>query len=135
MRARRRPAKIGAMSATAPQPTETQAAKKHHPWGWIGMCVVLVLIAGGLAIWALGLNGDLNDQKDQTAHAQQQAAQANQQVTDISNQVDELGQSISAAGDNAQQTLDDAKTKLTSLIAQIKDAIEKNSSAAADSGG
>jgi peptidoglycan hydrolase CwlO-like protein len=122
------------MSTTAPEPAETQPAKKHHPWGWIAVCIVLLLIAGGLAIWALGLNSDLNDQKDQTAHAQQQAQQANQQVQDISNQVDDLSQTISAAGDDAQTAVDDAKAKLSALITQIKDAIEKNS-AASDSGG
>ena len=116
------------MSTTAPQPAATQPAKKHHPWGWIATCIVLVLVAGGLAIWALSLNGDLNDQKDKTAQAQQDAQQANQQVQDISNQVADLSQTISAAGDDAQTAIDDAKAKLTTLIAQIKDAIEKNGS-------
>jgi F0F1-type ATP synthase membrane subunit b/b' len=122
------------MSTTAPQPSDAQPAEKHHPWGWIAACIVLLLVAGGLAIWALGLNGDLNDQKDKTAQAQQQAQAANQQVQDISDQVDDLSQTISAAGDDAQQAVDDANAKLSSLVTQIKDAIEKNS-AASDSGG
>jgi peptidoglycan hydrolase CwlO-like protein len=122
------------MSTTAPEPTGTKPAEKHHPWGWIATCVVLLLIAGALAIWALGLNGDLNDQKDKTAQAQQQAQQANQQVQDISNQVDDLSQSISSAGDDAQSAIADAKAKLTALIANIKDAIEKNT-ASSDAGG
>jgi peptidoglycan hydrolase CwlO-like protein len=116
------------MSTTAPQPAATQPAKKHHPWGWIVTCIVLLLVAGGLAIWALGLNSDLNDQKDKTAQAQQQAQQAGQQVQDISKQVDDLSQTISAAGDDAQTAIDDAKAKLGALVTQIKDAIEKNSS-------
>jgi peptidoglycan hydrolase CwlO-like protein len=117
------------MSTTDPQPTASQPAEKHHPWGWIATCIVLLLVVGGLAIWALGLHSDLNDQKDKTAQAQQQAQQANQQVQDISNRVDDISQSISAAGADAQTAIDDAKAKLTALIAQIKAAIEKNSSA------
>ena len=116
------------MSTTAPQPTDARPASKHRPWGWIATCIVLLLVAAGLAIWALSLNGDLNDQKDKTAQAQQQAQQAGQEVEDISNQVSDISQSISAAGDNAQTAIDDARAKLTALIAQIKDAIEKSSS-------
>jgi peptidoglycan hydrolase CwlO-like protein len=116
------------MSTTAPQPAATQPAKKHRPWGWIVTCIVLLLVAAGLAIWALSLNGDLNDQKDKTAQAQQQAQQADQQVQDISKQVNELSQTISAAGADAQTAIEDAKAKLGTLIAQIKAAIEKNSS-------
>ena len=32
--------------------------------------MLLVLVAGGLAVWALGLQSDLDDQRDQTAAAQ-----------------------------------------------------------------
>jgi hypothetical protein len=35
-------------------------ARHHRPWGWI-VCVLLVLIAGGLAIWTLELQSDLDD--------------------------------------------------------------------------
>ena len=54
--------------------------QRTRPWGWIAACVVLVIVAGGLAIWALGTQSSLDDQKDQTAQAQQEAQQANDQI-------------------------------------------------------
>src|SRR4051794_25387043 len=69
-----------------PEPSlnPTQPVKAHWPWGWIAVCTLLVLVAGGLAVWALGLNSDLSDQKDQTAQAQQQAQKATSEVKDLS---------------------------------------------------
>ena len=61
-------------------PAAQPAPQHHRPWGWIAVCVLLVLIAGGLAIWALGLQSDLDTQRDQTAQAQAQAEQANKEV-------------------------------------------------------
>ena len=129
------------MTATDPtSPLSPGTQPRHHrPWGWIGACVVLVLVAAGLAIWAVSLNGDLSDQKDQTAQAQQQAKTAQDQVDSISGQVDDLTNTVndasdqlSQAGDNAQSAvdqvktaLDDAKTKLSGLKGQVQDAIDK----------
>ena len=122
--------------ATVPPP------RHHRPWGWIAACVLLLLVAGGLAIWALSLQGDLDDQRDQTAQAQQQAEQAGNDVEALKGQVDEISQSVSDAGDqlsqagadaeeNAQQTLDGLGTKLESLKGEVENAIE-NSGASQD---
>ena len=93
---------------------------------------MLLLVALGVGIWAVSLNGDLSDQKDATAQAQQQAADAQQQVETVSGQVDDLtkqvgdaSDQIDQAGSAAQDTVDGIKDKLTTLGGQIKDAIAK----------
>ena len=113
----------------------------HRPWGWIAVCVLLVLVAGGLAIWALGLQSDLDDQRDQTTQAQQQAEQASNEVESLSGQIDEISQTISDAGaqlsqagadaqQTAQTTLDGLGAKLESVKSQVQKAIEAAGGAA-----
>ena len=114
-----------------PGPGEDRAPpspEHHRPWGWIVACVLLVLVAGGLVVWALGLQSDLDDQRDQTAAAQQQADQANEQLDSVSGQLDDLSQTvtdaidqISEAGGGAQDALDG----LQDQVASIKDRFEQ----------
>ena len=146
------------MSTESPPPTRSDEPgraplappphKKHRAWGWITACVLLALVAGGLTIWALSLQGDLDSQKDQTAKAQQQADEAskqaeaaNQQVQAVSDEVDQLSQSVSDASDqlaqqgtdaqqNAQQTLSGIQDKLGTLKDQAGQAVEKLRAAA-----
>src|SRR3954454_8898420 len=117
-----------------PSPTPRGPVKHHRPWGWIVVCTVLVLVAGGLAVWALGLNSDLSDQQDQTAQAQQQAQKATDEVNSLSAEVDDISQSVDQASqdlsqagqdaqDNAQQTLDGLKGKLATAKEKIGQAI------------
>ena len=104
--------------------------KRSRPWAWIVACVVLVLVAGGFAIWAFGAQSDLDDQKDQTAQAQQEAKQANDQVGALEDQLDDVTQAVDDAGDqiaqagdeasdNLQTALDGVKAKLAALKEQI----------------
>jgi archaellum component FlaC len=99
------------------------------------VCGVLVLVAGGLAIWALGLQSDLDNQRDQTAQAQQQVEQAGADVKALEGEVEQISQSVSDAGDqlsqsgadakkNAQQTVDGLSDKLESLNGQVQKAVE-----------
>ena len=99
------------------------------------MCVLLLLVAGGLAIWALGLQADLDDQRDQTAQAQQEADQAGKDVEALAGEVDQISQSVSDAGDqlsqagadaeeNAQQALDGLGTRVESLKEQVQQAVD-----------
>ena len=97
---------------------------RHRPWGWITVCVVLLLVAIGLAVWALSLNSDLSDQKDKTAAAQQQANSANSEIDDLSQQVDDISSSLQDAGTNAQQAIDDLKSRFDSAKEKIQKAIE-----------
>ena len=119
---------VGA-SAVAEQPLP----RRHRPWGWIVVCVLLVVIAGGLAVWALGLQSDLDSQRDQTNQAQAQAEQANKEVDALSGQIDDISQAVTDAGDqlsqagadaqkNAQSTLDGVETKLESVKGQVEKA-------------
>jgi len=101
------------------------ASPEHHrPWGWITVCVLLVLVAAGLAIWALSLNSDLNDQKDKTAAAQQQAESANSEIDQLSQQVDDITQSLQNAGSDAQQALEQLKSRFDDAKDKIEKAIE-----------
>jgi hypothetical protein len=81
---------------------------------WIVACAVLALVAVGVTIWALNLNSDLNDQRDQTAAAQQQADKA-------SSDVDQLTQDVNDALDQAGQAGAEAKDKLQGALADLKD--------------
>jgi outer membrane murein-binding lipoprotein Lpp len=120
---------VGPDATLAPPP------RHHRPWGWIAACVLLLLVAGGLAIWALGLQTDLDDQRDQTAQAQQQADQAGEDVEALASEVDQISQAVSDIGDqlsqagadakeNAQQALDGLGTDVESLKGQVQSAIE-----------
>jgi septal ring factor EnvC (AmiA/AmiB activator) len=126
-----------------PLAAEDPANQHKRPWAWIAAVVVLVLVAGGLAIWALGLNSDLSDQKDQTAKAQQESAQAkqeaeqaNEDVSALQAQVDSITQAVNDAADqlsqtgaqaqeNAQAALVGLKDKLASLKSQLSAAVAK----------
>jgi flagellar basal body-associated protein FliL len=120
----------------AGQPSTQSPSEHHRPWGWIAVCVLLVLVAGGLAIWAFGLRSDLDDQRVQTAEAQAQSEQANKEVDALSGQIDEISQTVTDAGDqlaqagadaqkNAQATLDGLGTKLESVKGEVEKAAQE----------
>jgi uncharacterized protein HemX len=118
------------MDAAYEPPPDPHAAKHRRPWGWIVVVALLVAIAAGLAIWAISLQGDLDDQKAATAEAQQQAETANNQVDEVTAQLDELSQSVSDATDQLQQSgsdirqdAEDAFADLESRVADLKDRI------------
>ena len=49
------------MSAqTQVSPDPLQPAQRHRHWGWIVVCLVLLLAVIGLGIWALSLQSDLD---------------------------------------------------------------------------
>jgi hypothetical protein len=69
------------------QPAPDAHPKHRRPWGWIAVCGVLLLVAAGFAIWAIGLQSDLDEQKAQTTQAQQQAKEASDSVDGLKNQL------------------------------------------------
>src|SRR5437764_11821141 len=73
-------------SAAPGPPTEP----RHRPWAWIAVCAVLVLAVAGVTIWAVSLQSDLDQQRDETAAAQQQAEQAGNQADKVSSDLDRL---------------------------------------------
>jgi septal ring factor EnvC (AmiA/AmiB activator) len=128
------------MATTVPEPPhQPQAAPpeaKGRPWIWIVLCTLLAVVAVVLAIWAISLNGDLNDEKDKNAAAQQQAAATQQDVQAVSDQVNDLSKSVDdttsamqQAGENAQKSAQDAVGKMRdsidSMKAKIQDALGK----------
>jgi|tagenome__1003787_1003787.scaffolds.fasta_scaffold20786572_2 septal ring factor EnvC (AmiA/AmiB activator) len=134
------------MTAQTQPPPGSTSQGRRTPWGWIVLSVVLVAAVIALAIWAIGLQGDLNDQKDATAQAQQQAETAQTQVDSISGQLDDLTNQVNDASDqlqqagsdaqqNTEQALSDIQGKLTGLQGAAKDAIAKLKGAAGSGGG
>ena len=102
-------------------PGVTDAPQKHaRPWGWIAACVVLVIVAGGLAIWALGTQSDLDAQKDQTAQAQQEAQKANDQMGAMQDQLNDVTQSVDDASDQLAQAGDEASSNIDAALEGIK---------------
>jgi peptidoglycan hydrolase CwlO-like protein len=85
------------------------------------VCAVLVIVAGGLVVWALSLQSDLNDQKDQTAAAEQQAQDASAQVDDINQAVSDLGDQLQQAGGEAQGKIQQAVDALKAKLADLRD--------------
>ena len=57
---------------------------REPPWGWIGACGVLLVIAVCLLIWALQLQSDLDVQKAATRRAQEQARTAGDRLDEVS---------------------------------------------------
>src|SRR3954469_6162071 len=104
----------GLPQATAGEPSA------HRPWGWIAACAVMVLVAAGLALWALSLNSDLDQQRDETAKAQQQAAHAQQQADGLSSQVEDLTQGVNEAADELAQAGSDAKENAAGALADLE---------------
>ena len=48
--------------------------KKKPPWVWIAVCSVLLVAVVGLGVWALSLQGDLDDANAQAATASEQVS-------------------------------------------------------------
>ena len=116
-----------------------QQPRKHRPWGWIAVCALLVIVAAGLGVWALGLQSDLDDQKGQTAQGQQDAEQASSQVSALQGQLDQISQGVSDAsdqlahaGEDAQQHARDALTGLQERLADLREQIQQASADAED---
>src|SRR4051812_23932583 len=117
-------------SAGAPLPPDPLAGRdqptepRRRPWGWIVVCALLAVVAVGVTIWALSLNSDLNDQRDQTAAAQQQANKASSEVdqltSDVNDALDQAGQAGAAAKDELQRALADLKAGLGALAEESK---------------
>ena len=128
------------MATTAPDPSQRpQGAapqKQSHPWHWIVPCLLLLVVAAGLLIWGLGLQGDLDDQKAKTEQVQKEASATQSDVQAVSDQVDDLSQSLQSAGSelskqtaeaqaNAKAAIDDAQSKIQSLGDRAKTAKQK----------
>ena len=105
---------------TEPGPGADAPEKRTRPWGWIAACAVLVIVAGGLAIWALGTQSDLDDQKSQTAQAQQEAKSANDQLGAMEDQLDDVSQAVDDAGDDLAQAGDEASDNIDAAFDGIK---------------
>jgi septal ring factor EnvC (AmiA/AmiB activator) len=114
--------------ATAAAPDPSQQAqpppKGRHPWHWIVPCVLLLLIAAGLAIWALSLKSDLDDERAHSAQVEQQAQATQDDVQAVSDQVDDLEQSLTTASTELSQSQDqaakDAQAAVTDLESSLK---------------
>jgi septal ring factor EnvC (AmiA/AmiB activator) len=114
------------MASTIPEP-QPQAApqqpQKRHPWHWIVPCVLLLLVCIGLAIWAISLNNNLDDEKAHSAQVEQQAAATQDDVQAVSDQVDNLTKSLTTAADELSQSTDEAAQKAQSALTDIQNSL------------
>jgi uncharacterized protein YoxC len=122
------------MATTVPEPPQgPQAAppsQKRHPWHWIVPCVLLFLIAIGLAIWAFSLQGDLDDERAHSAQVEQQAQATQDDVQAVSDQVDELSQSANTAADELSQSTDQAAQDAEAALNDVQSSIDSLSNRA-----
>ena len=102
----------------SPQP------KRRHPWHWIVPCVLLFLVAAGLAIWAFSLQSDLDNEKAHSAQVEQQAQATQDDVQAVSDQVDELEQSLSTASDELSKSTDQAAQDAQAAITDVEDSVK-----------
>jgi septal ring factor EnvC (AmiA/AmiB activator) len=114
------------MAATAPDPEQQlqSTTKRRHPWHWIVPCVLLLLIAGGLAIWALSLKSDLDDEQAHSAQVEQQAQSTQDDVEAVSDQVDDLEQSLTTASTELSQSTDEAAQNAQAAINDVEDSVK-----------
>ena len=113
-------------TAAAPDPTQqtTPEPKRRHPWHWIVPCVLLLLIAGGLAIWALSLRSDLNDERAHSAKVEQEAQATQDDVQAVSAQVDDLEKSLTTASSELSKSTDQAAQNAQSAINDLETSVK-----------
>jgi septal ring factor EnvC (AmiA/AmiB activator) len=118
------------MATAAPDPPQPAHApppdlppKRRHPWHWIVPCVLLFLIAAGLAIWALSLQSDLDDERAHSAQVEQQAQSTQDDVEAVSDQVDDLEQSLTTASSELSKSTDEAAQNAQTAISDVEDSL------------
>src|SRR6476619_4401087 len=93
-----------------PPPDAPAAPTKSRPlWPWITASVVLLVVALGLGVWALGMQGDLDDANAQAEQAQQANEEVVQESEDLTQQVDDLTNMVNENSDRLDQALSDAQ--------------------------
>jgi septal ring factor EnvC (AmiA/AmiB activator) len=114
--------------ATAAAPDPPQQARpepaRRHPWHWIVPCVLLLLIAAGLAIWALSLNSDLNDERAHSAQVEREAQATQDDVKAVSDQVGDLEQSLITAAGELSSSTDKAAQNAQAAITDVEDSVK-----------
>jgi septation ring formation regulator EzrA len=86
--------------------------------------VLLFLVAAGLAIWALSLRSDLDDERAHSAQVEQQAQSTQDDVQAVSDQVDALEQSLSTASDELSKSTDQAAQDAEAAITDVQNSIK-----------
>ena len=120
-------------TASAPDPLQQAQPEpqRRHPWHWIVPCVLLLLIAAGLAIWALSLKSDLDDERAHSAQVEQQAQATQDDVQAVSDQVDGLEQSLATASGELSKSTDQAAKDAQAAITDVEDSVKGLSDRAA----
>ena len=113
-------------TAATPDPAQQNQPppKRGHAGLWIGACVLLLLIAAGLAIWALSLRSDLDDEKAHSAQVEQQAQATQDDVQAVSDQVDELEQSLTTASTELSKSTDQAAQDAQAAVTDLEDSLK-----------
>ena len=105
---------------SAPQPPSDTApqtpAPRKRPWGWITVAGLLAAAVVGLAIYAAGLNSDLDDANARIASQQEQIEQSQDVGADVvaaaKGAYDDLSAQLGAAQEDASQAAEQAAEML-----------------------
>jgi hypothetical protein len=109
--------------------TEPSSTGRGAPWGWIGLCAVLAVVAIGVGIYAMQTKSDLDDANETIARQQQQLSEAESgggAALDTARAA--AGQLIQALGvtqddvEALQQQVDDAAAKVEDAQARAEEA-------------
>ncbi|MDA0164011.1 hypothetical protein OM076_27310 [Solirubrobacter ginsenosidimutans] len=107
------------MTATEPPELSSSPPKPGKPWVWIGLSAVLLVVAVGLGIWAIGLRQDLDDANQQADVQTEQVADTSD---DLSQQVDELTAAVNDTSDRLDQAIADGQASADALRQKAADA-------------
>jgi hypothetical protein len=103
-----------AMPDASPRPGDHTPRKR--PWGWIALSGLLVAAVVGLAIYAVGLDSDLDDANAKIAAQQKQIDETQNTGADVvaaaKSAYDDLSTQLGAAQQNAGQAVEQANQVL-----------------------
>jgi hypothetical protein len=119
------PADSGPHAPSAPDegPVQTASSTPHkRPWGWIALAGLLVVAVVGLAIYAAGLDSDLDDANAKIAAQQKQIDEAQGTGADVVAAAKSAYEDLSTKAGAAQQNADQAVEQANQLLDQAEQA-------------
>ena len=103
-------------SDSGPRDPSAPPTPHKRPWGWIALAGLLVVAVVGLAIYAAGIDSDLDDANAKVASQQKQIDEAQNTGTDViaaaKSAYADLSEKAGAAQGNADQAVEQANQAL-----------------------
>ena len=111
--------------------SEPSSDAPHRPTGWIVATVVLLLVAIGLAAWALSLRSDNQDKDARIAAQEQQLAEQQGVAGDLREAAGNAAQDVQEALSGLGDQLDQIEGTANATQQDVQDAISQAEDAAA----